>query len=203
VVAVPSVTYVNYVTTWAPAVVEVPVAVAPAVTVLPSTSSGFSTVPLPQPADLPSAAESEAWQLLADGFPRSAATSFAAVHDANPGNLRALAGYAVALAELEDIPGAANAIRQVLASDPSVLSILPLGPRLSERMRLLEGSAQVASRQAGVAPDALTLLAAWRTALGDYTGADFAVLSAQQAGDQSLATARLRAWLSSRLTARL
>jgi hypothetical protein len=47
--------------------------------------------------------------------------------------------------------------------------------------------------------DALVLLGVWRSMQGRFTEAHLAVLSAQQAGEQSLGAARLRSWLEGRM----
>lgn len=191
--AVPSVSYVNYyVDDPAPAVA---VTTAPAIaSAPPSVITG-----VPSAAVATSAAESEAWDLLSNGFPRSAGESFARLNDADPGNVRALAGYGIALAMLDDIPAAATVLRNVAAADPNAIAMLPIGPSLRQRIELLENSAEVASRQASTARDALFVLATWRTALGQYSEAHFALVIAQQQGDSSAGAAALRGWLDTRL----
>jgi hypothetical protein len=189
-VAVPSVTTVNnyYYDTGAPT------------TVVSSTTTftqPVTTLPTALPPSSP--AEAEAWDLLSNGFARSSADSFAQLHDAAPANTRALVGYAISLAMLDDMAGASSVMRQALATDPGVVSALPLGQQLLDRVRLLEQSAEVASRQAAMSRDALVLLGVWRSMQGRFTEAHLAVLSAQQAGEQSLGAARLRSWLEGRM----
>lgn len=184
-----------------PTPVYTPVAVPVTTTVydaLPAVPSPAFALPTPSPSAFV-AAEAQAWDLLADGFPRSAAESFAELHDAQPGAQRPLVGYALALAMLEDLPAAAGVLREAIATDPSILATIPTSPSLLERLRLLERSAEIASRQAGAARDALFLLAATRAVLGRTAEAHFAIIAAQQQGDQSLAAARLREWLQPRL----
>ena len=100
---------------------------------------------------------------------------------------------------LDDMAGASSVMRQALATDPGIVSALPLGQQLVDRIRLLEQSAEVASRQAAMSRDALVLLGVWRSMQGRFTEAHLAVLSAQQAGEQSLGAARLRSWLEGRM----
>jgi hypothetical protein len=147
-----------------------------------------------------SPAEAEAWDLLSNGFPRSSADTFAKIHDSDPNNNRSLVGYAISLAMLEDISGSASVMRQALATDPGLVASLPMSQQLVDRVRLLEQSAEVASRQAAMSRDALFLLGSWRAMQGRFTEAHLAVLNAQQAGEQSLAAARLRSWLEGRMT---
>lgn len=191
---VPSVAIVDYSYEPAPTIVYVDNDPPPSVV----TYAPPPTVVVAAPAAM-TAAETEAWDLLANGFPRSAAESFARLHDQNAANARALAGYGVSLAMLDDIPAASSVMRDAVAMDVGVLATLPLGPKLSERMQLLVASAEVASRQAAIANDSLFLLAAWRTALGRVTEAHYAITVAQQQGDTSLAAARLRAYLDARV----
>jgi len=185
VAVVPSVTYVNY-TTYSP---------LPSVVVVPPP---FSAASIPMVAQ-----ESQAWDLLGNGFPRSAADGFAQLHDANPANARALAGYGIALAMLDDISAAAAVMRDAVAIDPAVVSLVPLTPSLTQRMQLLESSAEVASRQAASSRDALFLLAAWRSTLGQYGEAQLALVVAQQQGETSTAATVLRTWLELRLAGRI
>lgn len=190
-VAVPSVTTVNnyYYDTGSP-------------TTVVSSSTTFTQPVTTLPTTLPPAgspAEAEAWDLLSNGFARSSADSFAQLHDAAPSNTRALVGYAISLAMLDDMAGASSVMRQALATDPGIVSALPLGQQLVDRIRLLEQSAEVASRQAAMSRDALVLLGVWRSMQGRFTEAHLAVLSAQQAGEQSLGAARLRSWLEGRM----
>ena len=213
--------YTNYVTyrhvpaSWCtPVYAWTPTCAVPAVTTInnnyyyDTTPAVTSTVYVdPQPAttvvtSLPptSTAEVEAWDLLSNGFPRSSADSFAQLHDANPNNSRALVGYAISLAMLEDIGGASTVMRQALAEDPSLVAVLPLSQQLVERVRLLENSAEVAARQNSMARDALFLLGSWRAMQGRFTEAHLALLNAQASGEDSLAAARLRSWLEGRMT---
>ncbi len=188
VVALPSVAYVDsYYTTPAVVYVDTPVA-APTSTPSPAATAAFTT------------GESQAWELLSTGFPRSAADLFAQSHDENLANPRPLVGYAMALATLEDLAAAATVMRQALAIDPGALASFPVPAELGERLRLLEQTSEIASRQASTATDALFLLASWRAIQNKYTEAHFAILSAQGAGEQSLAAARLRSWLEARMT---
>ncbi len=184
--AVPSVTTINNYYGSTPAVTS-------AVYTQPATS-----VPTALPASSP--AEAEAWDLLSNGFPRSSADTFARLHDADPGNTRSLMGYALSLAMLEDISGSASVMRQALSTDPSLVATVPLSEQLVDRVRLLEQTAEVASRQTATSRDALFLLGSWRAMQGRFTEAHLAILNAQQAGEQSLAAARLRSWLEGRLT---
>lgn len=156
----------------------------------------------PPPTVAMSAAESEAWDLLSNGFPRSAGDTFARLHDLDPRNARALTGYAISLAMLDDIPAAAAVMRDAIAVDVGIVATMPLGPSLTERVRLLEKSAEIASRQSNEAADALLLLGVWRTAQGRFTEAHFAIVVAQQQGDASLATATLKAYLEARMGGR-
>lgn len=216
--------YTNYVVyrhvpaSWCtPVYAWTPTVAVPAVTTINnnyyygSTPSVTSTVYVdPQPvttqvSSLPatSSAEVEAWDLLSNGFPRSSADTFARLHDDNPANSRALVGYAISLAMLEDIPGSATVIRQAIGTDSGLLAAIPMSQQLMERVRLLESSAEVASRQAGMARDSLLLLGAWRAMQGRYTEAHLAILNAQQSGEDSLAAARLRSWLEYRMTPRI
>lgn len=216
--------YTNYVVyrgvpaSWCtPVYAWTPTVAVPAVTTInnnyyyDTTPAVTSTVYVdPQPvttvvtsAPVQTTAEVEAWDLLSNGFPRSSADSFAQLHDANPSNVRSLVGYGVALAMLEDIGGSATVMRQALSVDPGLVGTIPLSQQLVERIRLLESSAEVASRQSSMARDGLFLLGSWRAMQGRYTEAHLAILSAQQAGEDSLAAARLRSWLEARMTPRI
>jgi hypothetical protein len=216
--------YTNYVVyrsvpaSWCtPVYAWTPTVAVPAVTTInnnyyyDSTPAVSSTVYVDQPpvTTLPSAlppttnAELDAWDLLGNGFPRSSAETFAELHDANPGNTRALVGYGLALAMLEDLNGAATVMRQAVDDDANIFAVLPLSQQLVERVRLLEQSSEVASRQASMARDGLFLLSASRAMQARYTEAHLAVLNAQAAGDDSLAAVRLRTWLESRMTPRI
>lgn len=185
-------------------VVTVPVATwsTPVTTVIydspPAVASAPLAAPSPSAAQL-AVAEVQAWDLLASGFPRSAAATFADVHGANPNAPRPMVGYAIALAMLEDLPAAAGVLREAVTRDPSVLATLPLGPSLGERLALLERSAEAAARQAASARDALFLLGSIRVMLGRPADANLALIAAQQQGDTSLAASQLRAWLLSRM----
>jgi hypothetical protein len=142
------------------------------------------------------AVESEAWALLAEGFPRNAAELFASLHDERPAEARPLVGYAIALANLGDRPGAAATLRRAMATDPSTLARLPISPELAARIGSLETEAQVATREVSAGPDAFFLLACWRSMLGRATSAHFAATLAVERGDGSAGTAALRDWLA-------
>src|SRR5262249_24354533 len=110
-------------------------------------SAPLPPTPLPTPAPTValSSNEIERWDMLSNGFPRSAAERFSQVHDVEDFNVRALTGYSVSLAMLEDIPAAASVMREAVAMDPSVVVSFPMATTLRDRMKLLEQSASVAS----------------------------------------------------------
>lgn len=187
---------------WAPystiVAVTVPVEPVTVVTVVedPPATVAVLAPPTAGPVAPMGAVESEAWALLAEGFPRTAAELFASLHDDRPGDPRPLAGYAIALANLGDGAGAAATLRRAVAIDASTLGRLPISPELAARLQGLESAARVTTRQAAATADAYFLLACWRTMLGRSTEAHFAATLAVEKGDGSAGTARFRDWLA-------
>jgi hypothetical protein len=182
---------------WAPypTIVAVTVPVEPATVVTVVEPAPMLVSPLAPIAPM-GAVESEAWALLSEGFPETAAGLFASLHDDRPDDPRPLAGYAIALANLGDTAGAAATLRRALAIDASILGGLPVSPELAGRLQSLESAARVTTRQAAATADAYFLLACWRTMLGRSTEAHFAATLAVEKGDGSAGTARFRDWLA-------
>lgn len=184
---------------WAPyatvVAVTVPVEPATVVTVVEPPPVVAPVTPLAPLAPM-GAVESEAWALLSEGFPETAAGLFASLHDDRPADARPLAGYAIALANLGDAAGAAATLRRALAIDTSVLGGLPVSPELAGRLQSLESAARVTTRQATATADSFFLLACWRTMLGRPTEAHLAATLAVERGDGSAGTARFRDWLA-------
>jgi hypothetical protein len=183
---------------WAPypAIVAVAVPAEPQTTVVAVEPIPPAPVTFLAPIAPMGAIESEAWALLAEGFPETAAGLFAALHDDRPTDPRPLAGYAIALANLGDVAGAAATLRRALAIDATVLGGLPISPELAARLQSLESAARVTTRAASATADSFFLLACWRTMLGRPTEAHLAATLAVERGDGSAGTARFRDWLA-------
>ncbi len=141
----------------------------------------------------------EAWYVLADDSPGTALAAFGCLAREYPFDGLTLVGRAIAEALAGSDQSAVLAMRHAVRTDPRALLLVPQDESLDDRLfLLLEHYTELASTP-NWRIDGAFMLAALRAAVGDLTGAHFAVNEAIDRGDTHPSAKKLRDLLTQRL----
>lgn len=165
------------------------------------TEVEYIEVPVPTPP--PALTANDAWRLVSEGYYREARNAFSRLSIERPEDGTLRIGYAIASGLEYDAGAAVFAMRRALELDPISVRLVPVDAVLRRRVLDLIDHFAAESRRNEFDRDALFMVAALNTVIGEDGLAFFALDRAIDLGDDDISTYNLESIIRQRMEERM
>lgn len=165
------------------------------------TEVEYIEVPVPTPP--PALTANDAWRMVSEGYYREARNVFSRLSIERPDDGTLRIGYAIASGLEYDAGAAVFAMRRALELDPISVRLVPVDSVLRRRVLDLVDHFAAESRRNEFDRDALFMVAALNTVIGEDGLAFFAIDRAIDLGDEAVSTYNLDSIIRQRMEERM